>query len=211
MNSVVSCSFLVVFVALNANANYLFRQNGQKLFYHEKFPLTFSEGEAYCKSIGGNLPKLESTRDIKELSDIIMDNRHDFVSGFWLPLKENDDGRLVWADGSSFTPSLAIIKKEIGCTRDKCHYFFEARDKQIYFTKHNTNVLCVMPKESEKDKKELDMLKKEIKALDDQVAKHALTIKKHVSQCLDTEQATNESLEGIQEIMKKLGNQVKNV
>ena len=181
--------------------------------------MTYPAGEEFCKSIGGQYPKLESKEDVDELSKIVLKYKKKWI-GFWIPLKEDNQGKLTWTDGSPFDTSLAerVIESENDCKGPKCHFLFSAKRNIIlgdkHFPKGTTNVMCVIsdltdsPGCLEKSKKELESLEAEINAVDSQVAEHGLTIKQHVSQLSHIKNATKESLEGIQETLKKLKNQL---
>ena len=222
MNSVLSSAFLVIFLAFNANAIFHVRSNGQLIFFYDKIEaMSYSDGEKFCKLHGGQYPKLESKEDVDELSALVMKHKKK-VSGYWIPLEEDDQGRFTWADGTPFDTSLAerVIETELECKGPKCHFLFDANRKLIIGEKKfsnrfgKTNVMCVIsdftvsPGDLEKSRKEVESLETEITALDTNVEMHALKVEQHVSRLLDIQKSTLQSLKGIRETVKKLRSQL---
>ena len=170
--------------------------------------MNYSAGDQFCKSIGGQYPKLESKQDVDELSDIVIKEDTKF-SGFWIPLKEDDQGKFTWTDGSPFDTSLAkrVIESGRDCRGPKCHFLFSSTRKIILgVSSTTTNVMCVISKGNEKAKKELETLEADVMSLYTKVEMHAYKFKQHVSQLFDMEKTTKQSLEGIQETLKKFRN-----
>ena len=133
MNSILSFIVLVVFLTINTNAIFLVRSNGQLIFFHDQIEsMNYAAGEEFCKSIGGQCPKLESKEDVDELSEIVIKYKKKFV-GFWIPLKEDDKLTFTWADGSPYNTSLAkrVIEGQYDCMGPKCHFLFDANKKNI--------------------------------------------------------------------------------
>ena len=178
--------------------------------------MSYSDGEKFCKLHGGQYPKLESKEDVDELSALVMKHKKRYT-GFWIPLKEDDQGRFTWADGSPFDTSLAkrVITFPYKCKGPGCYFLFSADEKNIQGTSGDkTNVMCVIsdftvsPGDLEKSRKELISLEKEIMALDTNVEMHALKVEQHVTRLFDIQKSTLQSLKAIRETVKKLRSQL---
>ena len=211
MNSILSFVVLLVFLTINTNAIFLIRSNGQLIFFHDQIEsMNYSAGEEFCKSIGGQYPKLESKEDVDELSEIVIKYNKKWT-GFWIPLKEDNQGKFTWTDGSSFDTSLAkrVIESGYECKGPKCHFLFSAKRKIILGTStitHSTNAMCVISnfKGNEKARKGLESLETQIKNQDVEAAKYVLKFKQNVGELLDMEDARKQSRQKIQETLKQL-------
>ena len=215
MNSILSFVVLLVFLTLSANAIFHVRPNGQTIFFHDEIEaMSYLDGEKLCKAMGGQYPKLESKQDVDELSELVMKHRKRYTA-FWIPLKEDAQGRFTWTDGSPYNTSLAKRVFESGseCRGTQCYFLLDARRKIILSDLNSqSNVMCVIssfighPGDHEKSRKELESLESEVRSLYTNVEMQAFKFKKHVSQLFDMEKTTKQSLDGIQETLKKLRN-----
>ena len=212
MNSILSFVVLLVVLTVNTNAIFLVRPNGQLIFFRDQIePMNYPAGVELCKSIGGQYPKLQSKDDVDELSEIVVNNMKKY-GGVWIPLKEDDRGKLTWIDGSPFNTSLAkrVIDDVYGCMGPTCDLVFSAKTKTIFGTSRGvrTNVMCVISnfKGNEKAKKGVESLEIQIKDQDVEAAKYVLKFKQNVEELLDMEEARKQSHQGIQETLKKLRN-----
>lgn len=167
-------AFLVVFLALNTEAIFVVRQNGQIiLFTDEPHGITYADSEKMCKAIGGQFPKLESKQDMDELLDVAKKNAKSML-GFWISLKQDNSGKLFWADGSPLSASLPRRQNQYECERNHCNYSVNPWWNGIVGEVNSdgkSNLMCVMSKGIMQGKIELESLETEIKALDGQVAK----------------------------------------
>ena len=118
MNSILISIVLVTFIVVGANAIFHIRPNGQLIFFDNpiKF-MSYSDGEKFCKSIGGQYPKFESKQDVDELSEIVLKHKKNltglwipptlFPTGYWIPLKQDVQRTFTWTDGSPYDRPLA--------------------------------------------------------------------------------------------------------
>ena len=218
MNSILTSVVLVTFIVVGANAVFHIRSNRQLIFFHDRIEsMNYTAGEEFCKSIGGQYPKLESQQDVDELSEFLLKHNKRFV-GFWIPLKEDAQGTFIWADGSRYNTSLAkrVIEKGSECKGPKCYFMLDSRRKIILSSSETqaTNVMCVIPHFTvspgglEKGRKEFELLEKEIVALDTKVEMNDFKIKQHVNGLFEMGKSTRGSLQGIRETVKKLRSQL---
>ena len=219
MNSILTSVVLVTFIVVGANAVFHIRSNRQLIFYHDQIEsMTYTAGEEFCKSIGGQYPKLESQQDVDELSEFVLKHYKKYT-GFWIPLKEDAQGTFIWTDGSRYDTSVAkrVIEPGNDCKGPKCHFFFSTRKKVILSDTSETaqtSVMCVIshftvsPGGFEKGRKEFESLEKEIVALDTKVEMNDFKIKQHVNGLFEMGKSTRGSLQGIRETVKKLRSQL---